>query len=285
MKFAHLITTAAVLGLTAFPAWSEESPFTQGLVEAVGLGTVDSKKAANPVQARILAKRAAIVDAQRNLLESIEGVRVTSGTTVKDAQLESDVVANRVKGLLKGAFIVKEDIQSMEGTWLAEVTMGVCLNAALTECRGRPNLSQIVYESLPKTPPEAMFTPEVEPAAAPSAAATAAAPAHSGLIVDLTDMDFSPYFDVRLVTDKGKEVYGPGHFNPVSGTDWLHWEKSMAAAEQSSLVGAAPLIVSPEGTTLDSDVILSSEDAEKLYLANREGGDFLASGKVIFVLN
>ena len=284
MKLAKALGIAVLAGTASISAYGDDSAFTQGVVEAMGLGTVDSAKAANPVQARILAKRAAIVDAQRNLLESIEGVRVTSGTTVKDAQLESDVVANRVKGLLKGAFIIKEDIQSMEGTWLAEVTMGVCMNASVEDCKARPKLSQILYDSLPKTPDEEKFVPaEVEEL--PPVEETPANTAHSGLIVDLTDMDFSPYFDVRLVTDQGKEVYGPGDFNPVEGSDWLHWEKSMAAAEQSTVVGAQPLVIQPTGTTLDSDVILSAEDAEKLYLANREGGNFLGAGKVILVLN
>lgn len=260
-----------------FTPYLHSDPLSEGLIEAVGMGTVDSAKTKSRVQAKLMARRAAIVDAQRNLLEMIEGVRVTSGTTVRDAQLESDLIANRVKGLLTGAFVIKESVVADEGTFLAEVTLGICVTVAQDNCRARPNLSQIIYQTLPKTPPEDVFK-------APQASSNIGTDT-SGLIVDLTGQDFTAYFDVRLVTQSGKEVYGPGHFKATVGADWIHWEKSLAAAQQSEFAGASPLVFSPTSTTLDSDIILSDEDAAALYTANLKGGDFLGQGRVIIVIN
>jgi len=162
-------------------------------------------------------------------------------------------------------------------SYLAEVTLAVCVTAALENCKARPNLSQAIYEALPKTAKENVFIAHQE---SPSGGSDT-----SGLIVDLTNQEFTANFDVRLVTRTGKEVYGPGHFNPDTGTDWIHWEKTLLAARQSEFAGNSPLIFSPSGTTIDSYIILSDEDAAKLYTANLKGGDFLGRGRVILVVN
>lgn len=260
------------------PASAENAPnaLAQGLIEATGLGTVDTTKTANRIQARLLAKRAAVVDAQRNLLEMVEGVRVTAGTTVKDAQLESDLIANRVKGLLQGAFTIDESIIEDGGEYLAEVKLGVCLNASVTNCRARPTLSQIIYQTLDKPADGQKFQ-------APGQAD--AVSGVTGLIVDATAVDFEPYFDVRLVTHQGKEVYGPGHFDMMSGEDWLHWARSVnSARDKVDLVGDNPLVVAAAGLTEDSRIVLQDEDAVRIFRANLDNDDFLSKGRVIFVV-
>ncbi len=55
---------------------------------------------------KILAKRAAKVDAYRNLVEAIKGVNVTSETSVEDMMLESDSIRTRTGGMLKGMRVV-----------------------------------------------------------------------------------------------------------------------------------------------------------------------------------
>ncbi|MCB1693691.1 MAG: hypothetical protein KDI19_13065 [Pseudomonadales bacterium] len=274
---ASLALVATLLLATVSPAQADDSPMTRGVIEATGLGTVDMSRVKNRIQAKLLAKRAATVDAQRNLLEMIEGVRVTSGTTVKDAQLESDLVANRVKGLLQGAFIVKEDVSEDGGDFLAEVTLGVCLNADDPACQAKPTLAQIVYPTLKKTGAEDRFEAPATTDTMPSKA--------TGLIVDATGIDFEPFFDVRLVTSQGKEVYGPGNFDINAGDDWLHWSRSVdAARDKSSVVGDSPLVVTAQSLKDDTRVVLANDDAATIFRANLENDDFLRKGKVIFVV-
>ncbi|MCP5103452.1 MAG: hypothetical protein GY950_08745 [bacterium] len=71
---------------------------------------------------KILAKRAAKVDAYRNLVEVIKGVRVTSNTSVEDMMLESDSIKTRTNGMLKGARVVAVTYSSDGG---CEITMEV----------------------------------------------------------------------------------------------------------------------------------------------------------------
>ncbi|MFT7384881.1 MAG: hypothetical protein ACI90G_002466 [Urechidicola sp.] len=79
--------------------------WSQGVVYAVGYGTARSDT--SPAQKRILSERAAVVDAQRNLLEMTQGVRITSVLTTNQAMQESREVATRVAGIIKGAQVTK----------------------------------------------------------------------------------------------------------------------------------------------------------------------------------
>jgi hypothetical protein len=77
--------------------------WTDQFVEAEGSSIMDSARFRLKNQARLMAQRGAIVDAQRNLLEIVNGVLVEGQTTVKDLVVESDEVKTKVSGVLKGA--------------------------------------------------------------------------------------------------------------------------------------------------------------------------------------
>jgi hypothetical protein len=53
-----------------------------------------------------MAKRAAISDAQRNLAETIYGIRLDSKTTVRNFMLEDDQIRTRVQAVLRGARVI-----------------------------------------------------------------------------------------------------------------------------------------------------------------------------------
>ncbi len=56
-----------------------------------------------PPQERLMAVRAASLDAKRRLLERIKGMRITSDTLVRDFVAESDVITTESRDVLKGA--------------------------------------------------------------------------------------------------------------------------------------------------------------------------------------
>lgn len=93
--------------------------WTTGQVTAEGAGL--AKPGVPPAAAKLLSCRAAVVDAQRNLLESIQGVRVNSATQVTDLMLESDIIKTSVEGLLQGASVVKRSPQD-DGSCLVQMT-------------------------------------------------------------------------------------------------------------------------------------------------------------------
>lgn len=77
--------------------------WTDQYIEAEGSSIMDTTRFKLKNQARLMAQRGAIVDAQRNLLEIVNGVLVEGQTTVKDLVVQSDEVKTKVSGMLKGA--------------------------------------------------------------------------------------------------------------------------------------------------------------------------------------
>ncbi len=75
-------------------------------------------------QQRLMAKRAAKVDALRNLAETIYGVRIDSHTTVRDFVAQSDAIRARMEAVIQGAAEV-DYIERPDGT--AEVTVEITL--------------------------------------------------------------------------------------------------------------------------------------------------------------
>ena len=77
----------------------------RGVVQAIGIG-VPPAQIGSQAQANAMSRRAAIVDAYRNLLEAVGEVRVDAMTTVKNFELEKDIVKTRISGIIQGAKIV-----------------------------------------------------------------------------------------------------------------------------------------------------------------------------------
>ena len=77
--------------------------WTDQYIEAEGNSVIDTGRFKIPAQAKLMAQRGAIADAQRNLLEIVEGVLVEGQTTVENLMVQSDNLKTSVKGLLKGA--------------------------------------------------------------------------------------------------------------------------------------------------------------------------------------
>jgi hypothetical protein len=86
--------------------------WTEQYIEAKGESAIDLQKFPNAAQAKLMAKRGAIVVAQRNLLEIIKGVNVTGETTVEDMITTKDYIYTRVDGVVKGAVQVGEAIEN-----------------------------------------------------------------------------------------------------------------------------------------------------------------------------
>lgn len=114
-----------------------------GVVTAQGFGTVDPAMAKTNAQARMLAKRAAQLDAQRQLSEQVKGIELRAGSTVEEYEVKSDIIATRVKTWLKGTVVVDEKVYEQEGTWIAEVVLGVCLTNEAEICKERESLEAI----------------------------------------------------------------------------------------------------------------------------------------------
>ena len=82
----------------------QQSPLYQApFLRAVGMSSVAIQPSKNLNQRRLLAIRAAKIDAYRVLAEQIHGVHLDGQTTVAEAILTSDVLSSAVRGTVLGA--------------------------------------------------------------------------------------------------------------------------------------------------------------------------------------
>lgn len=99
----YLVILSSVLAIIFFfscakpPAW----------YTVTGTGMAD--ESLNPSQRRLMARRAAMEDAWRQLLEAAKGVQIDSQTTVRDFITENDAIRSKVMGVIRGAQIIDEE--------------------------------------------------------------------------------------------------------------------------------------------------------------------------------
>ena len=113
LKSTLVVLVAAVLAAPAF-----------------GQGAVDEKMKA---QNKLLAQRAARVDAMRKLAERINGLAITSETKVKDFVATDDRIETAMSSWLVGAREVGEPRYAPDG--ICEVTMEVTLEEVVVELK------------------------------------------------------------------------------------------------------------------------------------------------------
>lgn len=84
-------------------------------------------------QGRLMAERAAEVDAMRRLLEHIKGLRLNSNTLVRDFVTESDEISTQASGLVIGALSVGKYLHDNE--LIVEVTMEVPVDKVVSRIK------------------------------------------------------------------------------------------------------------------------------------------------------
>ena len=103
------------------------------LVVAVATPIVVAGGAELTPQNKLLAKRAAQVDALRKLAEQVYGLKIDARTTVRDFVTESDVIKTEVKAFLRGAKQVGEPRYAADG--ICEVDYEMTLETIITELK------------------------------------------------------------------------------------------------------------------------------------------------------
>jgi len=253
--------------------------WSTGKVTAVGVGA-PPPNAVNAAQARAMAKRAAVIDARRNLLEITQGVQLDSMTLVRDFIVQSDVVRNSVQGIVRNAQILNTSYLS-DGSVEVTMVMSVAGQFANTVLPSPPSPSggQMIPFSPTPLPAPSTISPK---SSAPTMEIL------TGLVVDARGLGARPAMSPKLLDESGKEVYGSAMVNREYAVQqgMAGYSKDLGAAQTNQRVTDNPLTVKGMRTVGPgkSDIVISNNDATKI-LGAAENLSFMQKCRVMIVLD
>ena len=270
LKLFGILLMAALL-LTSFRAEAAlGADWNSHMITVTGSGIPPAGTRAG--QARLLARRAAIADAYRQLAEIVEGVQVDGETTVEMAMLKSDTIRLNVSAVIKGAQIIDENVSS-DGAY--EVTMQLPMFGATN------SLASAVLEPPPYVEP----FPEPEPIRPSSPSVSidiTVRGVYTGVVIDCRGFHVQPVMSPVIKNSHGTKIYGHKNIDPdyVIEHGMVDYADSMSQARRA---GSNPLVIQAERMEdFDSTPVISIADANKILSENELSG-FLEKTAVVFL--
>ena len=270
-----LLNVASVLAATI-------TDWENATITVEGTGPMPAN-AYNAVQARMMARRVAIVDAYRQLAEQIKGVNVDATTTVENMMVTSDRVTTHVNALIQGARIVDEKVIA-GGGYSVKMQLSIfgAGNSLASAVFDRP----AVREDFPvPAVPEISTQPIIRADGQSSAAASPSGLAiggFTGLIVDCRGLGLKPVMSPVIKNAAGTAIYGYKNldYDAVVKNGMAGYTHDINKAGRA---GSNPLVV--KAVSLDNhnrNPVLSIADANRVLIENGATG-FLNEAKVVFV--
>lgn len=241
------------------------------VIQVTGMGVANSRIATTPAHASMMARRAAIADAYRQLAEEVNGVQVDSETTVEQMMLTSDVVKTRITATIRGAKIISEGELSGGGY---SVTMELPLF-------GEENsLAETVIERPRYVEPFPAPAPDFNP---PIHQPNYHGGRYTGLIVDCRGLGMINFVMSPVIKNSaGQKIYGHQNldYDRIIREGMATYARDMS---ESARAGSNPLIVQAIALDdLNATPVLNMEDADLVLYENSQS-HFLDNIAVVFL--
>jgi len=198
-----------------------------GLIHAYGRSAVDVTNT-NKAQATLMAERGAVVEAQRNLLEITEGVRIDGETVVKDYITKSDIIFSRVQGIVKGARQIGEaKYDEAKGIVTVELAM---------DLYGEKGVSDAVLSGQPTAAATQPLTPEVAKLMS----------RYSSIVIQGAGTNAKPSLFPRLLDEKGNVILDTRTLvgtNATIGAGAVQFVDNLNSIINNPQLGSNPLVI------------------------------------------
>lgn len=243
-------------------------------ITAVGISRPDPRGVA-------MAREAAIMAAQRNLVGAVQGMQIDSVTTMRDLVIANDEVNRRISGTLRGAQILEEHPTEDGGYY---VKMRVPIYGV------GESIASAVFPSIMPTTPQPFSPPSLE-ILPPPVIQEVQRTEYSGVIVDASGLGLTETFSPVIYDENGRAVYGISNLQNdatiiergmVSYSDSINDETARQRAGNSPLIVKAVGVRGGNNSVNNVNVVVSAEDASKILLAN-EKSHMLENCLVVFV--
>ena len=243
--------------------WNDQS------VTSTGVGALNPKLP--PSAQRKNALRAAQLDAMRNMVETLNGVLLTSETTVENAMMSSDIIKTRVDGIVKNFRFTSKPRYMSDGS--VEVDMEMLLTGKVGDVLYPEQMGgkTPTYANLPSSN-DAIFIADAE----------------TGLIIDATLTDAQPAMVPTVLDESGEGIYGQDFVPRESAVKngVVVYAKSMEEARANAArVGSNPLVIKAvKSSGLNkADLIIADSDVENVAVI-ADNTDIYDNCRVIIVL-
>lgn len=305
MICAAVMMFTVMLAMTA-SAFAAGTDWEASTITAEGSG-VAPPNAYNQVQGRMMARRAAVLDAYRQLLEMAKGVDVDASTTVENMMVTSDVIRTHVSGIVNGARIVDErDLGG--GAYAVTVSMPLfgANNSLASAVFPRLQTIEPYPDIVPDVTPSRPISPQEYPAYQPGpyqpaypdtgstqpiygeASSASSAPSgraiggYTGLIVDCRGLNLRPVMSPVIKNAEGTPIYGYKNLNydKVVSNGMAGYTSDITKAARA---GSHPLVVKAVAIAdMNGNPVLSVADANRVLIENG-ATHFLDTASVVFV--
>lgn len=249
----------ASVEVEAAPNWNTNT------IQVTGMGVANPNMATTPAHAAMMARRAAVADAYRQLAEAVNGVQVDAETTVEQMILTSDVVRTRISAVIRGAQIISEGELSGGGY---SVTMELPLFG------GDGGLAETVLERPMRLEPFPEPSSDYRPTYSGG---------YTGLIVDCRGLGrLNPVMSPVIKKVGGQKIYGHKNldYDRIIREGMANYAQDMS---QAGRAGSNPLIV--RAIALEdhnANPVLSAADADFVLYENSRT-HFLDDIAVVFL--
>ena len=233
--------------------------WSDGSIRAKGMGIVPPDK--TEAQGKALARRAAIADLQRNLLETVQGVQLDSSTKIVDYITVSDTIRTAVSGTIRGVEVVEENFDGETYTIAGQIRQEI-LAKPISEISKKLKVST----RRPKEPKQktGKFT---------------------GLIIDATALaGLQQQKLLRIVDEKGEAVYGSEFADKnIQAKNGLcaYFDNMVFTSDENSRVGKNPLVIKAQRLSNDNaHIVIPNWAANEI---RKNAIDFRKECRVIIV--
>jgi hypothetical protein len=247
------------------------------IIQVTGVGSAPESVTRPDIRHQI-ARRTAMLDGYRNMLELVKGINIDSSTTVSTlstpgTSMYSDTITSNINGVVRGARVISEK-QNDDGSY--SVTMAVKLFGAGSVA------AAVVQPNQPTAFPE----PTIVPAATPAKAVTDEnLNMVTGVIVDARGLGLKRCMSPRIYDTTGRLVYGDKFVSYDFVVKYGMASYQPADKINSGLLtraGEHPLMIKAvELKNFNSDIVVSVADADKMLQANKYG-NFLINASMVF---